>query len=95
MKLHNNVRVIEELGQRWFSAADILRRLGVDVARRGANHYLNSIPPSHIRIVTKADRPDVFKGRRGFPEMNFISEGGVVLLLDRTGKDCQQICDKT
>jgi prophage antirepressor-like protein len=83
IELAENVRVIEMLGQRWFSAVDILRNLNVNVSRRGAAHHINDIPSAHLRVITKADRPEVFQGRKGFPQMNFISESGVALLVER------------
>ncbi|TDK39206.1 hypothetical protein E2F50_03520 [Rhizobium deserti] len=77
------VRHIVLKGRRWFSGADVLRALGLDVARRGASTFLRVVPRSEVKLVSADLLPAMFEGRRGYRMMNLVSEVGVEVLIDR------------
>lgn len=80
------VRTIFSKGRLWYSGADILRLLDVDVSRRGASGYLRILPPSEIDVVRSTKYPGVFAGRRGNPQMCFVTMKGARLLINRHGQ---------
>lgn len=77
----SDIRTLIIDGQLWFSMVDILRSFGIDVSRRGASHQLRYVPPDHLRIVSRQEAPDIFRGRRGYSKMNFVSRYGAALLI--------------
>jgi prophage antirepressor-like protein len=84
--LSNTVRVVEIDGQPWFIAADVCRVLGLDIERRGVSNHISRLPVDELRIISNADTPDLFAGKRGYPRMNAVSESGLYRLIMRSDK---------
>ena len=84
----HTIRMLNISGTLWIAAPDALRALGVDIARKGASVHLQKLPRTEVRLVTSSQYPDLFAGRRGNPRMNLVTEQGLALLQEQSGKFC-------
>lgn len=50
------------------------------------SNHISRLAVDELRIISNADTPDLFAGKRGYPRMNAVSESGLYRLIMRSDK---------